>query len=187
MQITDQLLKAAKHGDRKSQSLLYRQCYPILMSTVTRYKRLDTEAVGLMNEAFLKILKNLDRYEPTHSFGSWIRRIQINTIIDDFRKHKRYHEHEQSSEFSQAADTDFFKVSSNWNEGEQNLNVEEIEAAIRELPEVKRQIFNLFVIDGYSHDEISKMLGIPEGTSKWHLNEARKILQKTLRRANLAV
>ncbi|TNE64835.1 MAG: sigma-70 family RNA polymerase sigma factor [Bacteroidetes bacterium] len=178
MTITPELLHAAREGERKAQYQLYQQCYPVLMSVCVRYRRDESEAVAALNDGFLKILQNLHRYSPDIPFIAWIRRIQINTLIDMFRREAKWRDQVLLSEkIEQTSD----KVSVDWNEADQRFDAQQLEALLQRLPPVSRQVFNLFALDGYSHAEISAMLDISEGTSKWHVSFARSQLRGWIR------
>lgn len=172
-----QLIQDCIKGDRKAQFKLYKAYYSVLMGVCMRYKRDENEAKAVLNIGFLKILKSLPKYKQEGSFEGWIKRIMINTIIDEFRKNRKVKELISYTDFS-THDT-----STQWidfNKADQRFDAEELEAIIRQLPPVSQKVFNLFAIDGYSHKEIAKMLGISTGTSKWHLSSARKKLQEWL-------
>lgn len=180
MNIDKTLLKACRQNDRKAQSQLYKSCYGLLMSVCIRYKKDEAEARAVLNQGFLKILTNLDKYDAKVPFEAWIRRIMINTIIDEFRKYKKHKERTQYMDFSE---TDTFDNKVDFNAADQMFDAEDVEYFINQLPEVAQQVFNLFVVDGYSHKEIGEMLDITEGTSKWHLSSARKRLRKMIKEA----
>lgn len=178
MTITPELLHAAHTGDRKAQYQLYRLCYPVLLAVCFRYRREESEAVAALNDGFLKILQHLHRYNAGVPFEAWIRRIQINTLIDQFRREAKWRDTVQLTEqLEQIADAGAV----DWNEADQRLELEQLERLIRQLPPVSRQVFNLFVLDGYSHAEISAMLDISEGTSKWHVSFARNQLRQWIK------
>ena len=177
MQIPPGLIEACIREDRKAQSRLYRLCFSFLMGVCIRYAKQESEAVALLNQGFLKILQNLERKKPNAPFEAWIRRIMINTIIDEYRRSRRYRETHQPTEFS---DHSAFPESVDFNLAELKFDAQDIEALMTQLPEVSRRVFNLYAIDGYSHKEIGKMLGIADGTSKWHVAFARKKLRKLL-------
>ena len=178
MTITPELLHAAREGDRKAQFQLDRHCYPVLLAVCYRYRREESEAVAALNDGFLKILQNLHRYSPDAPFEAWIRRIQINTLIDMFRREAKWRETMLLSEkLEQASDAGAV----DWNEADRRLDREHLEDLIRRLPPVSRQVFNLFALDGFSHAEIGAMLDISEGTSKWHVSFARNQLRAWIR------
>lgn len=179
MTVTSELLSAARQGDRKAQYQLYRQCYPVLMSVCLRYRRDSDEAASALNEGFLKILQNLHRYDPEAPFEAWIRRIQINLLIDLFRREAKWRENivlsdQMEREGALGAEPD-------WNEADRRFDLEQLENLLQRLPTVSRQVFNLFALDGFSHAEISQMLGMSEGTSKWHVSFARSQLRSWIK------
>ncbi len=179
MTITPDLLQAAREGDRKAQYQLYRQCFPVLMAVCRRYRRDEGEVLAALNDGYLKILQNLHRYPPEAPFEAWIRRIQINTLIDLFRREAKWRDKvllsekmEQHSDAGGGVD---------WNEADRRFDAAQLEDLLQRLPPVSRQVFNLFALDGFSHAEIGAMLEISEGTSKWHVSFARSQLRNWIR------
>lgn len=171
------LLKNCIKGKRRAQFELYKLCYPTLMGVARRYRNNEDETAAMVNTGFLKILNNLQKYTDGVPFQAWIKRIMINVLIDDFRKHKKEKERitytETDTLIAEGKAVDF-------NEAEKIFNAEYIEKIINRLPGMACQVFNLFAIDGYSHKEIALQLGISEGTSKWYLSEARKKIKEQL-------
>ncbi len=174
MNVDPSLLQAAHQGDRKAQHTLYRNCFPVLMAVCARYRRDDQEAAAAVNSGFLKIIQNLDRYDPAAPFIAWIRRIMINTLIDEFRRQKKWR---AQTVFPEDIEREASNEPVDWNEAEQRLHVEYLENLLRRLPPMSQKVFNLFAIDGFTHREIAQSLDISEGTSKWHVNQARRQLQ----------
>lgn len=173
MIISKELITNVIAGDRKSQIILYRQCYSILMSTAYRYHNNEDDAASVVNAAFLKILTKMDTYNDKAPFKAWIKRIILNEIIDEFRKNKRRNEifisaSDNDPEPSILADINY------------SIEAEYLNEMLRELPKGTRAVFNLFAIDGLSHKEIGESLGIKAETSKWHVKEARKKLKLLL-------
>jgi RNA polymerase sigma factor (sigma-70 family) len=174
IQVNETLLQAAHRGERRAQHTLYRICFPVLMTVCVRYQKDRQEALAALNVGFLKVLNKLDTYTEEAPFEAWIKRIMINTMIDSFRREKNwrtlviYPEHLESEMKQQAP---------NWSHAEQGHDLEYLELLIQQLPPITRQVFNLFAIDGYSHREISELLDMSDGTSKWHVSQARKQLQ----------
>jgi DNA-directed RNA polymerase specialized sigma24 family protein len=150
VKVSEALIKRIVKQDRKAQLELYRICFSTLMSVAFRYKKNEEDAAALANEAFLKILTNIAKYNSISPFEAWIRRIAINTAIDDYKKR------------------------------EEMFEAEELNNMLLELPKATRIVFNLFALDGYSHKEISEELGIRLETTKWHMKEARKRLKALL-------
>jgi len=132
------------------------------------------EAADVLNSAFLKILSNIEKFSGTGSFEGWAKRIVVNTAIDKIRAEKKYKTHIIYDE--RIEDRDLFIDEQEFNE----INIDEIYAMINKLPLMSRTVFNLAVIDGYKHAEISNELKISEGTSKWHLSFARQKLREML-------
>jgi RNA polymerase sigma factor (sigma-70 family) len=177
MSVLSSILESCQKGDRKAQFRLYQEYYPVLMSVCMRYRKDKSEAVALLNAGFLKIITNLHQYRTETPFEAWIRKIMINTLIDDFRANSRKNEIIEYREQLDHTGNDHFL---DYNLADQLFDAAQLESVIQQLPPMSRQVFNLFAIDGYAHKEISTMLSISEGTSKWHLNFARNRLQEIL-------
>ena len=176
MNIEKHLLEGCIRGERKAQYVLYKLCYGILMAVCFRYERNKEDAEFLLNKAFLKILNNLESYSSSVPFEAWIRRITINTAIDEYRKSQRSKVDyvEEPMQLASLSEMDY-------NEAEKRFDAEELLALVQKLPPVSQKVFNLYIIDGYNHKEIAEKLGMSEGTSKWHLSSARKKLQEMMR------
>jgi RNA polymerase sigma-70 factor (ECF subfamily) len=144
------------------------------MSVAYRYKKNEEDAAALSNDAFLKILTNIHKYNINSPFEAWIRRIAINTAIDDYRKNKKRIDMFETDYSFEGVD----KVT--YNEIDNEIETEELNDMLMELPKATRVVFNLFAIDGFSHKEITEELGIAVETSKWHMKEARKRLKALL-------
>ena len=147
------------------------------MRVCLRYRSDKNAAAELLNQGFLKVLTNLAKAPEIHAFVGWTKRVTINVIIDHFRKEKRYRTHEQHYENFESA---FSQSVVDFNSAAQEMDAAQLRALIDRLPEPRRQIFNLHAIDGFSHNEIALMLGIPVGTSKWHLAQARQWMQERI-------
>ncbi len=176
-QPSENILEGCIKQDRKAQYLLYKHCYGFMMMVSMRYTNNREDGVSFVNQAFLKVLKSIQSYNVNISFEAWIRRVQVNTIIDDYRKRKR--EKELIVYREETFDTDI--SGSQAAEIESRLAAEDLMAIIATLPPMTKRVFNLFAIDGYSHQEISDELGMSVGTSKWHVNNARTMLQAKIK------
>jgi len=174
MNVDPLVLQAAHRGDRKAQHALYRDCFPVLMAVCVRYGRDEQNAAAAVNQGFLKIIQNLDRYDPAAPFIAWIRRIMINVVIDEFRREKKWR---ANTVFPEDIKAETPSTPVDWNDAEQRLQTQYLESLLRRLPPVTQKVFNLFAIDGFSHQEIADLLQISEGTSKWHVHQARSRLQ----------
>lgn len=152
------------------------------MGIALRYHRDRDEAASSVNLAFLKILNNISKYDPSQSFGGWTRQIVIRTIIDEYRKEKRFRDQIMSHDHDSGILLNGNHVEHN--HAEINLSVETLTGYLYQLQPMTSSVFNLFVIDGYSHKDIGDMLDISEAASKWHLFTARKQLQEIILKEN---
>jgi len=177
MNIEQEILRQCIDKERKAQFALYKQLYSFLMSICVRYCNNREDAQSLLNLGFLKLLNNLEKYKQEIPFGLWARRVMINTIIDEYRKNKKEKELLEYHDFTDRNDDETL---TDVNEAVKKMDVQEIQNYIDKLPNVSRRVFNLFVVDGYGHKEIAEMLGMSEGTSKWHLNNAREKLKQAI-------
>jgi RNA polymerase sigma factor (sigma-70 family) len=165
------MLEGCRKGDRKSLEMLYKHFYGYAMGICLRYSRSRDEAIEILNDGFFKAMTNLDKYTTGLSFKGWLRRILINASIDYFRKNeKHYHNIDVSYIKNEQQKPDIFN----------QLSEKVILEAIQSLPPSYKVVFNLFVIEGYKHEEIAHKLGISPGTSKSNLNAARTRLMKIL-------
>jgi RNA polymerase sigma factor (sigma-70 family) len=174
LELEESFIEKLINNDRRAQLLLYEKCFSILMSVAIRYKNNEEDAKSLAISAFLKILTNIENYNPKIPFEAWIRRISINNAIDDFRKNQK------RKDIVEYKDEIKFEKNYTINEYEYEIRAEELNSILLKLPKATNTVFNLFAIDGYSHKEISERIGITINTSKWHVKEARKKLKNLL-------
>ncbi|MBK7871586.1 MAG: RNA polymerase sigma factor [Saprospiraceae bacterium] len=167
----DELLKACKREERLAQKELYRQFYGYAMSVTLRYADDEDEAIEIANDAFLKVFMNLNRYDNSLPFKPWFRRILINTAINQVKKKRRF-------KWTQLMDAEFDIPSTE--DILARIGFEELMKMVRSLSLAYRTVFNMFVIDGYTHEEIATILGISVGTSKSNLSKARQKLRQLL-------
>lgn len=175
-----QIIEGCKANNRRAQQELFRHCYPFLMNVCTRYRKNEQEARAVLNQGFLKILTNISKYNSKIPFALWARKIVVNTLIDDFRKYKKFNEKVESRDFS---DSYSLNGSFDLNSADLRLDAEYLLQFVNDLPPAANKVFNLFAIDGFSHKEIAAMLNISEGTSKWHMNDARKKLISMIKKS----
>lgn len=177
MNVEKELIRKCMKKQRKAQLELYRACYPSLMKICLRYKNNKHDAAAMVNEGMLKILEKLDTYREQVPFEAWVHRVMINTLIDDYRKYRNKKEVLRSVEPN---DLQKYEMGYSQNHSALHLDAEGIRKLINLLPGDRKEIFNLFAIDGYSHQEISDMLGVNVNTCRWHVAEARKYLQSRI-------
>ncbi|KPP94710.1 MAG: ECF-type RNA polymerase sigma 70 factor [Bacteroidetes bacterium HLUCCA01] len=123
----------------------------------------------MVNDAFMKVFEHIDRYDSERPFKAWFRRILVNTALDHYRAARRYHTHMLTDQ--DVPETEYQATQ------ELQLNAEDIIRLFDQLPPMQRLVFNLFEVEGYSHDEIGGLLDISPGTSRSNLTRARQRLQ----------
>ena len=163
------LIQGCINGDRQMQELLYHRFSPKMYSVCLRYSGNAEDARDLLQEGFIKIFKNLSKYRGDGSFEGWIRRIFVNTSIEHFRK-KVYLQDVTETQERTLEDKE-------WNVLD-DLAEKDIMKMIHQLSPGYKAVFNMHVVEGYSHKEIAEMLGINEGTSKSQLARAKMVLKK---------
>lgn len=168
-EIEQNILKGCIKKNLKSQELLYRQFFGYGMSISLRYSKNKDEAVEILNDSFLKVFDNIEKYNTELSFKSWFRRIVINTSIDYYRKNLKF---TNTDSFEDTFETE--TVDANIID---ELNVKDILKLLNQLPEIYRITFNLYEIEGYKHEEIAEKLNITTSTSRSNLTRAKKMLR----------
>lgn len=165
------LIEACLANERWAQKQLYESHYPKMMGICMRYAKDNNEAKDIANEGFIKVFRYLHKYKVGTSLESWIRRIIVNTCIDQYRKSVRHRTEDiEHIKYHKSCSPDPIS----------NFSAQEIMAVIQQLPTSYRTVFNLFAIEGYSHKEVAKQLGITESTSRSNLVKARSKLKKML-------
>jgi RNA polymerase sigma-70 factor (ECF subfamily) len=162
------LIQGCIRGDRKCQEALFRQYSGKMLVVCRRYARHHMEAEDILQDAFVKVFRNLEKFEQRGSFEGWIRRIVVNTALKNIDK-KSFTNEQIGGEL----DRDPGAIPSVYS----TLGAEDLLQVIAQLPEGYRIVFNLYAIEGYSHKEIADMLDIGESTSRSQLVKARKMLQ----------
>jgi len=165
------LIQACIRKDRDAQELLYKEYYGKMMGVCLRYSNNQDDALDILHEGFIKVFKNIAKYQPGTSLSAWMRRIMVNTAIDFYRKNVR-----RRTEDLETA----YNISSNAPDALSQVTEKEILAAIQSLSPAYRSVFNLYVIEGYAHKEIAGQLGITESTSRSNLVKARHKLKAIL-------
>lgn len=169
----ERLIGGCLRNDRKAQQQLYDNFYAAMIRICMRYTKNEADAMDVLQDAFLKVFRNIGRYDPRKgALATWIRTIVIRAAIDFISSRK--------VTFSQVTESDPGQPIEN--PILEKFNAQELLGLIRELPDSSQLVFNLYVIEGFSHKEIARALGISDGTSRWHLNEARRLLRASIRR-----
>lgn len=165
---------AIKKGDRKIILDLYQNTFQVLMGNAVRYSNDQEKQMEIVNNAFMKIIANIDQFQLGTAYFSWAKQIVKREIIDDFRKNKKYKELFQYPDNYQ---NDSLSVNPEIDEA---FDSEELQQMLNILPPATKMVFNLYAIDSYSSKEIMEELQISYETVKWHLKEARKKLKVQL-------
>ena len=158
-----------KKGDRQAQEQLYREYSRVLYGICLKYSRNKTEAEDNLHDSFMTIYNKIEQFKNQGSFEGWIKRITVNTVLQKYRKEESLSLVTDNIEEEEPEDTGYI-----------NLDLSTLLGYIQELPNKYRLTFNLYVLDGYSHKEISEMLGTSPGTSKSNLARARMILKEKI-------
>ena len=166
------LLHACQQQARLAQKYLYQRYATYMMGICMRYASCRDEAMEMLNAGFYKVFQNIGQYEGRGTLKAWISRVIMFTCIDWVRSQATYRKRvDLGAERELPTD----------NPALQNLAVEELLDKVQRLPPATRAVFSLYVLDGFTHKEIAKQLDISDGTSKWHLAEAKKRLQKMIK------
>lgn len=172
----DQMLRGCLQQDREAQRKLYKHFFGYALSICARYSQNLEEAKEVLNDGFMKVFTRLKQYDPHKPFKLWLRRIMINTALDNYRHNLRTY-HLQNLETAEPEADPYDVV--------QQINYEYLISLVQRLSPAYRAVFNLFVIDGYNHEEISRMLSISVGTSKSNLAKARANLREALKKSRI--
>jgi len=164
----EEIVEGCLKGSRKFQKVLYEKYYGSMMAVCMRYTQDREEARDVLHEGFMKVYKNLNKYSRGTNLGAWIRRIMVNTAIDHYRKNSKRPNLIEINHAVHEADI------------QDIVSAGEILELVQRLSPAYRTVFNLYVIEGYPHNDIAKMLGISEGTSKSNLAKARGRLQQMI-------
>jgi len=166
------LLHGCRANQRRAQEQLYRQFYRFAMTVALRYSRDESDAADIISHAFVKVFKSINSYDSSKgALQTWIKKIVINEGLDHIKTRER---------FSYNVELDTVAEPEIRNAVLEQLGADEIMKLIHKLPPATHAVFVLYAVDGYTHRQIAEKLKISEGTSKWHLSEARKSLQQQL-------
>src|ERR1700743_433357 len=170
-----QLIRGCIKQDRKSQKMLYKAFYGFSMAICLRYAGNRDEAAEVMNQGFFKVFTKIDSYDSNRPFKAWLGKIMMNVSIDYYRANLK---------MAYTEDLDKAEGMTDGELPDRKLNYDDLLAMIQKLPNAYRTVFNLFAVDGYSHEEIGEMLGISSGNSKSKLHKARQKLKTLISEAD---
>lgn len=166
----EELIQGCRRNERAAQEKLYHLFYGRMMGVVRRYIDQDVLAEEVLQNGFLRAFQKIDQYRFQGSFEGWLRKIVFHSVSDYVKQNIRYTEKIKLVEKDQYVHKDHAD----------RLYYNQLLELVQGLPEATRTVFNMYVMEGYSHKEIGKLLSISEGTSKWHLSEGRRILKEKI-------
>jgi RNA polymerase sigma-70 factor (ECF subfamily) len=170
------LIQGCINEENSAQKHLYELYSPKMYFVCLRYARHASEAQDMLQDGFIKVFDNISSFKSNGSFEGWIRRIMVNTALNYCRK-KSYKQEQIGIEDYQDKVVDSKAIS--------NMGEKELLALVQQLPDGYRMVFNLSVIEGYSHKEIAEMLNITESTSRSQLAKSRKWMQNELEKLKI--
>ncbi|WP_026898862.1 RNA polymerase sigma factor [Daejeonella oryzae] len=167
----ENLLEGCKRGDRKAQENLYRTLASRMLAVCQRYAKDNFEAEDMLQMGFVKVFRKIGEFRNEGSLEGWIRRIMVNTSIEVYRKNLRSLSIVDIDEVKEQPQNTFDMT---------GLETKDLLKLIQQLSSGYRMVFNMYVIEGFSHREIGESLGITEGASKSQLSRARAILKEKI-------
>lgn len=175
MKSDDQIIVGCQDGKRKAFSQLFENYAPVMLGVCMRYCKNRIDAEDVMQDGFIKVFSQIHKFRREGSFEGWIKRIMINSAIDNYQINLKKPFHEDINEVAEETYQDEDGLSD-----ELNIQHEKLMEMIQELPDGYRMVFNLYAIENYNHKEIASLLGVSENTSKTQLLKARKALRKKI-------
>jgi len=170
-----ELIQGCIRNERSAQEKVYKLFYSKMMALVKRYIDQDMQAEEVLNNGFLRAFQKVEQYTFQGSFEGWLRKIVFHAVSDYVKQNIKYSEKIMLVEKDQYVHKDHAD----------RLYYDQLLQLVQSLPGATRAVFNMYVMEGFSHKEIGKMLGISEGTSKWHLSEGRRILKDKIEKLQL--
>ena len=171
----EQLIQGCIRNERGAQEKLYHLFYPKMMALVRRYIDQDVQAEEIMNNGYLRAFQKIKQYNFQGSFEGWLRKIVFHAVADYVKQNTKYATKIMLVEKDELVHKDHAD----------KLYYDQLVQLVQALPDATRTVFNMYVMEGFTHREIGNMLGISEGTSKWHLSEGRRVLKEKIEKLGL--
>lgn len=172
----EELISQCQKGQRAAQEALYKEYSPVLFGLCLKYSPNRSEAEDNLHDSFMTIFEKIDQFGFKGSFEGWLKRITVNTVLQKYRKSNHLNViHDNIPEEEE------------WSREPEQISLSQLLSYIQELPHKYRLTFSLYVLDGYSHKEISELLGTTTGTSKSNLARARMILKNKIEKNNINI
>lgn len=172
-----QLISGCIKQDRGSQKMLYKAFYGFSMGICLRYANNRDEAAEVMNQGFFKVFTRIETYDRARPFKAWLGKIMMNVSIDYYRSNLKMAYTDDLEKAEHVSDGDL---------ADRKLNYDDLLKMVQKLPPAYRTVFNLFAVEGYTHEEIGELLNISPGTSKSNLHKARAKLKQMIADADAA-
>lgn len=169
------LIDGCIRNERNAQEKIYKLFYPKMMALVRRYIDAEMQAEEVLNNGFLRAFQKVEQYTFKGSFEGWLRKIVFHAVSDYVKQNVQYREKVLLVEKDQYVEKDHAD----------GMYYDQLLQLVDALPASTRTVFNMYVMEGFSHKEIGKMLDISEGTSKWHLSEGRRLLKERIEKLQL--
>jgi len=176
----EQIIEGCLSGKRKAYNWLYRKYVNVMMGICMRYCKNRDDAEDVLQEGFIKVFSNMEKYRHEGSFEGWIKRIMVNSAIDHYQQNLRHAYHSDVDEMESHTIIDNANGPDPDTPVSSDIRQERLMALIQSLPDGYRMVFNMYAIEGMSHKEIATSLGISENTSKTQLMKARRTLRGKL-------
>ena len=165
----DKMIRGCREQDLQQQEQLYRYCYPEMIKICLRYAG-DSDGAGIIfNNAMLRVFKSIGHYQDQGKLIAWVKKIVVNCCLDFIRQRHRF----INQPIGPIHENEVIVPAEVLHE----LSAKDIRTMIGQLPKTTSVVFNLFIYEGFTHKEIAECLDISEGTSKWHVNEGRRLLK----------
>lgn len=171
----EQLIHGCIRNERSAQEKLYHLFYPKMMALVRRYIDSEMQAEEVLNNGYLRAFQKVKQYNFQGSFEGWLRKIVFHAVADYVKQNARYNDNVVMVEKDEYVHKDHAD----------KLYYDQLLSMIHELPDATKMVFNMYVLEGFTHKEIGNLLGISEGTSKWHLSEGRRVLKEKIEKQEL--
>lgn len=166
------ILSGCREQDIQCQEQLYRLCYPEMIKICCRYAG-DLDGAGtIFNNSMLRVFRHIGTYRHEYKLMAWVKTIVVNCCIDYVKQRNKFRE--------EAIPTGIIEEAEISEDALSKVSVKEIQKLILQLPKATAAVFNLYIYEGFTHKQIAGSLGISEGTSKWHVNEGRRLLKSKL-------
>ena len=170
-----ELIQGCARNERAAQEKMYRLFYGRMMAVVRRYIDHAEQAEEVLNNGFLRAFQKVEQYTFQGSFEGWLRKIVFHAVSDYVKQNVKYNDKIVLIEKDEYVHKDHAD----------RMYYNQLLQLVQSLPDATRAVFNMYVMEGFTHKEIGKLLGISEGTSKWHLSEGRRQLKGKIEKLEL--